>query len=530
MPANQASDAQVGDLLRSVANAIRTTIAESSVERALVVAANACVQTFGLTRADAWRIDRGQLSHLAASPHDGVLPGNVQYDPPAVLASVEVPMFVGAWANGRERLGALMMLVSAGEGAGLGVYPVISTDGTHHGCLTVVHDSHDPSRREALALFTQQLGLHVQHMSNDTETTTVRSRLASAQRLTRQLSTAETREELFSRLVDGAQRLFDSSRAAVYFPPAGMPATDDGPWDSEACGEVSSHEHERRLVDAARAGLRMRVVRTASMVCWAVPIVVNDQVQAVLYAELDATIDMDAGNREDRSLLRGLVDHATAALGSIASAHELEKNHQSTIQALASALEATDQYTSDHSGDVAAWAVDVGRRLGLKGAALRELELGAVFHDIGKIAIPTDILNKPGSLTDEEFEVMKTHTVIGERIISPLEFLRNVAPIVRHEHERWDGTGYPDGLSGTDIPLGSRIIFVCDAYHAITSDRPYRRARSHDVARRILQENAGTQFDPAVVQVFLEVVEAAFAQGNGQPPAPSRLLSDDLAA
>ncbi|MCW2949129.1 MAG: response regulator receiver protein [Thermoleophilia bacterium] len=171
------------------------------------------------------------------------------------------------------------------------------------------------------------------------------------------------------------------------------------------------------------------------------------------------------------------------------------------------ALEARDQYTADHSDAVAQWAIEAGRRLGMNEGELRDLELGAILHDIGKVAVPDEILNKNGRLTEEEFEVMKSHTVIGERILKPIGFLLNVAPIVRHEHERWDGRGYPDGISGTDIPLASRIIFVCDAYHAMTSDRPYRVGQSHAIARRILAENAGTQFDPAVVSVFFDVID-----------------------
>ena len=113
-------------------------------------------------------------------------------------------------------------------------------------------------------------------------------------------------------------------------------------------------------------------------------------------------------------------------------------------------------------------------------AQLRDLRYGAVFHDIGKIAIPEAILNKQGPLNDAEREIMERHTIVGEQILAPVEFLADVRPIVRHEHERWDGGGYPDGLRGEQIPLGARIVLVCDAFHAMTSDRPYRAAMSDD--------------------------------------------------
>src|SRR5205807_1965380 len=138
--------------------------------------------------------------------------------------------------------------------------------------------------------------------------------------------------------------------------------------------------------------------------------------------------------------------------------------------------------------------------------ALKRLELGALLHDIGKIGIPSDILSKPGRLTAEERAVIETHPALGERIIAPIDRLQEVRSIVRHCHERWDGRGYPDGISGEDIPLESRIVFVCDAYHAMTTDRPYRKRLSHPEAVRRLREGAGSQFDARVVEVCVSVL------------------------
>jgi two-component system, cell cycle response regulator len=153
--------------------------------------------------------------------------------------------------------------------------------------------------------------------------------------------------------------------------------------------------------------------------------------------------------------------------------------------------------------------VAVGRTLDLDESHLRDVRYGAIFHDIGKIAIPDAILNKPGPLTDEEFEIIKRHPQAGEQILAPVPFLSRVRRIVRHDHERWDGTGYPDGLRGPQIPIGARIVYVVDAYHAMVSDRPYRRAMPVEDARAELRRCAGSQFDPAVVEAFLEVVAAA---------------------
>jgi diguanylate cyclase (GGDEF)-like protein len=215
----------------------------------------------------------------------------------------------------------------------------------------------------------------------------------------------------------------------------------------------------------------------------------------------------DFGERELR-LLGGLAHQAKLAITNASNYEGLERSFVSTVEALANALEANDEYTSKHARWITDLALRVGDELGLGERALKRLELGALLHDIGKIGIPSEILSKPGRLNAEERAVMESHPELGERIIAPIERLQEVGAIVRHCHERWDGGGYPDGLSDETIPLESRIIFVCDAYHAMTTDRPYRKRLSHPEAVRRLREGAGTQFDGAVVEVALRVLEA----------------------
>jgi diguanylate cyclase (GGDEF)-like protein len=214
---------------------------------------------------------------------------------------------------------------------------------------------------------------------------------------------------------------------------------------------------------------------------------------------------------EDLELVDAVCDHLGAALHTADLYRRLDQSYLGTAEALAAALEAKDDYTADHARSIADLAVAVGRELDLDEEHLRDIRYGAIFHDIGKIAIPDSILNKPGPLTDEEFEVIKTHPIAGEQILAPVPFLSRVRRIVRHDHERWDGTGYPDGLRGPQIPVGARIVLVVDAYHAMVSDRPYRRAMPEDEAREELRRNAGTQFDPAVVAAFLRVLEGESA-------------------
>jgi diguanylate cyclase (GGDEF)-like protein len=222
---------------------------------------------------------------------------------------------------------------------------------------------------------------------------------------------------------------------------------------------------------------------------------------------LVALVERDDFGERELGLLGGLAQQAKLAMANASSYEGLERTFVSTVEALANALEANDEYTSTHARWITDLSLRVGRELGLDERTLKYLELGALLHDIGKIGIPSDVLSKPGRLTAAERKIVQTHPELGERIIAPIDRLQAVRPIVRHCHERWDGRGYPDGVAGEEIPLESRIIFVCDAYHAMTTDRPYRRRLSHREAVRRLAESAGTQFDPAVVEVALRVLE-----------------------
>jgi HD-GYP domain-containing protein (c-di-GMP phosphodiesterase class II) len=160
----------------------------------------------------------------------------------------------------------------------------------------------------------------------------------------------------------------------------------------------------------------------------------------------------------------------------------------------------------EHSSQVAELAVAVARRFGMSSEQLDEVARAAELHDVGKVGIPDAILDKPGRLDADEWEFMRQHTILGERILNAAAALRPVAQLVRSSHERWDGTGYPDRLAGDETPLGSRIIAVCDAYEAMTVDRAYRDALSPEAAARELRAGSGTQFDPDIVDVFVDVI------------------------
>jgi putative nucleotidyltransferase with HDIG domain len=176
------------------------------------------------------------------------------------------------------------------------------------------------------------------------------------------------------------------------------------------------------------------------------------------------------------------------------------------VKALAAAIDARDNYTHDHSEEVVALAAELAVSLGLPAREIERVRAGALLHDVGKVAIPNEILYKPGRLTLEEWEVMRRHPVIGERILRRTPELEDIAPLVRHEHEHWDGSGYPDGIAGTEIPMGSRIILACDAYNAMITQRPYRDPMSREDAIDELKRCAGTQFDPTVVEALVRVL------------------------
>jgi HD-GYP domain-containing protein (c-di-GMP phosphodiesterase class II)/putative methionine-R-sulfoxide reductase with GAF domain len=211
----------------------------------------------------------------------------------------------------------------------------------------------------------------------------------------------------------------------------------------------------------------------------------------------------DVFDERQMRLLAGVAHQAKLAVANAFSFESLEDTFLSTVEALANALEANDEYTSTHARWITDMALLVGRELGLDTKELKRLELGALFHDIGKIGVPEAILSKDGPLTDKEWEIVRLHPELGARILAPIERLEDVCEIVRRCHEHWDGSGYPGGLGGETIPIESRVILVCDAFHAMTTDRPYRARLSVDEALARLREAAGKQFDPKVVDVFL---------------------------
>ncbi|HEX8709320.1 MAG TPA: HD domain-containing phosphohydrolase [Pyrinomonadaceae bacterium] len=214
--------------------------------------------------------------------------------------------------------------------------------------------------------------------------------------------------------------------------------------------------------------------------------------------------------RRYETYLEELIRQRTAELDQ--ALDSLEGAYRTTLKALAAALETRDSETHGHSERVVSFSLQLGRELGLSKDELRSLEFGALLHDIGKIGIPDAILRKPAKLTDEEWKKMRQHPALGQQILSGIEFLDGAARIVGQHHEKWDGSGYPLGLRGSQIDLNARIFAVADAFDAMISNRVYRLGKSYEVAAAELSQHAGRQFDPRVVAAFRRIPKRVWEQ------------------
>ena len=333
----------------------------------------------------------------------------------------------------------------------------------------------------------------------------------------RRLAEAETLDEIFDRTVELTARILGSPRSSLWLEePGSTSLACEAMWGYSATEREAAAQGQQptELAETLLEANEPFVFRpdfssegqTSGAPTYAVaPLRLDGRLGCVMVAA-PALGNYEFSGRKMR-LLAGIADQTKLAISNVSSFETLETTFLSTVEALANALEAKDEYTSDHARSIVDMSLEVGARLGMTTKELKRLEMGALFHDIGKIGIPSDILLKPGPLTDEEAAVMRTHPELGEKILAPIERLEEVRPIVRSCHEHFDGSGYPDQKVGNEIPLESRIILVCDAFDAMTTDRPYRSRLQVEEARRRLTTSSGRQFDPAIVKVFLEILD-----------------------
>jgi putative nucleotidyltransferase with HDIG domain len=218
--------------------------------------------------------------------------------------------------------------------------------------------------------------------------------------------------------------------------------------------------------------------------------------------------EREAFSNVDLEIVNVLASQASISIENVRLYQSIRDNYLKTILAFALAVEAKDRYTHGHSENVMKYTVALAKQLGMSDSEVEHVKYAGLLHDIGKIGVSEAILNKPSRLTDGEFREIKKHPELGARIIADVPFLKTLVPEVQHHHEFYDGRGYPEGLSGEDIPFGARILGVADAFEAMTSDRPYRKSLSLETAVGILKEQKSKQFDPRVVDAFLAVIEA----------------------
>lgn len=262
---------------------------------------------------------------------------------------------------------------------------------------------------------------------------------------------------------------------------------------------ITGHPDVNNLISALRLGAADFLVKPFSV--------------ADVSAAVDRAYRRVLTHREARAYWNSLQDGIQRRTHDLELAlRHLDSSYQTTFEALVAALDMREHETFAHSFRVRAYTSRLAREVGYSSALVSQVEQAALLHDIGKIAIPDSILLKRGPLTPDEFEYMKKHPVVGEQMLNRIAFLKPATLIVRHHHERFDGSGYPDGLAGDAIPLGDRLFAVADAFDAMTSDRFYRKAPGFAIARDEITRGAGTQFDPRVVNAFLRIPEDAWLE------------------
>jgi HD-GYP domain-containing protein (c-di-GMP phosphodiesterase class II) len=374
-------------------------------------------------------------------------------------------------------------------------------------------------RRRAEALRAHRADARVQSMATAGELAYLRAQLTLGARLTARLAATHDADELAGIVVEELHGTFAFYLAAI------QRLDGDGVLRLVAgSGALAEVMTEFLLVEqSVRHGINGRVARTGASALvhdtradadyvvrdphtdprseLSVPIFVDGSVWGVLNIE---AAEPAAFGEADAVLVETIAASLGSAVHRAGLLAEQERTFTTTLSALMSTVEAKDDYTASHEQDVAGLSERIALRMGLSPTHARDVRYAALLHDIGKVAVPSEILLKPGPLSETEWVQMRRHTIVGGDLVARIDAFAHLAPAVRASHERWDGEGYPDGISGEDIPLAARIIAACDTYDAIVTDRPYRPARTIAQARGELCRVAGIQLDARVVEALLE--------------------------
>lgn len=270
---------------------------------------------------------------------------------------------------------------------------------------------------------------------------------------------------------------------------------------------IANIEQAREFSKVSRLGFTRD-----SVIC--APLIIKDEVIGTI--TIANKQDESAFTADDLELLSTIAAQASVAIKNARLYEEQQTTYLNTVQALVSAIEASDAYTRGHSERVTRYSLAVARHMNLSASELKRLEQAAILHDIGKIGIDIGLLHKEDKLSSNDIDILRQHPIIGVRILEPINFLKNVREIIEQHHERFDGAGYPHGLTGEDLLLEARILAVADTYDAMTSDRPYRKALAHDIAIQEIADNAGAQFDPEVARAFIAMFQEAEGSVSSQ--------------
>lgn len=348
--------------------------------------------------------------------------------------------------------------------------------------------------------------------------------LATLYEMSRALGSTLDLDELLTSVLDSALRIFDLDLGYIALRDRDTGGVSirslRGADVSQADGALRSSMSEwvvregRPLIFNPDTGSRASQIDsvTGAKAALCVPLISTDgTIGSITIGSSDVSYRFSS---DDVRLLSTIANHVTIAIGNIELFTSLQEAYLATVRSLAAAVDAKDSYTRGHSERVATYATLIAERMGLSHEQRIALEMAAYLHDIGKIGVKEEILLKPGHLDDGEMAQMRHHPLIGANILKPVAFPWAITPVVRHHHEAFDGSGYPAGLRGDEIPLLARILTVADSYEAMTADRPYRRGRSSGEAIEELRRCSGSQFDPRIVQLFVEVMDELEQQSD----------------
>lgn len=346
------------------------------------------------------------------------------------------------------------------------------------------------------------------------------SKLVSLHEVTKELSSTHILNELYNRFLNysikvsrsngGSLLFFDDSLQLKIVLVSSEPYNETF-WQLpvfDAASRWAVDKGESLIIDSGKEGISKEIPQLPEFIQSYIVFPLKTPKKIIGILNLVRAQNTVSFSKLDLELINVLASQASISIENARLYQNIRENYLKTVRGFALAVEAKDKYTHGHSENVMKFTVVLAKHLGLEGKDIEQIKYAGLLHDVGKIGVDEAILNKPGKLTPKEFDQIKKHPELGSRILENVPFFESLVPLIKHHHEFYNGNGYPSGLAGEDIPYGARILSVADAFEAMTSNRPYRKALSHEVAVNIIKKEKGSQFDPEIAEAFLEVVKA----------------------